>query len=282
MEVVGVKDMEKVSGFFRGEGGNRLARFMMRLFSIDKVNGVYDRFGSFSGKEFTSRLLDDIGVSYLVGNAGRLKSLPKGAFIAIANHPYGGLDGIMLIDLLARIRPDFRLMVNKLLSAIKSLNNNFISVNPRLEKKESMTTASIRGIKETIQSIRNGHPVGFFPSGAVSDFSLHDMCIRDRAWQPGIIHLIQSVKAPVLPVRFFDTNSRFFYFLGLISWKLRSLRLPSEVFNKKGQNQRIGIGEIISVEEQQEYRDPEAFGAFIRNAVYGMPQPSCFIPPYKL
>lgn len=278
MKVVYPKDFEALSCFFRGKRGPRRAEFIMRLLAIDKINWVYNNSGAFTGAEFTSGLLDDLGVTYAIGNAERLASLPEGPFITVSNHPYGGLDGIMSIDLFARLRPDYKFMVNRMLSLVKTLNDNFISVVPTGNKKTAIKAASIRGVRDSLEHLRNGHPLGFFPSGAVSDFSLADLRVRDRKWQSGILHLIHRVKVPVLPVRFFDKNSAFFYFLGLINWRIRLLRLPSEVFNKKGQVPRIGIGEIISVEEQEQFSDPEALGLHLRKRVYEMPLPGNFVP----
>lgn len=282
MKIVDENYFESFSSFFRGERGHRRARVFMRLFAIDKVNLVYDNSGAYTGARFAESLLNDLGVNYIVGNAGRLNLLPEGAFVTISNHPYGGLDGIMLIDLMAGIRPDYKLMVNKMLSLVKTMAENFISVTPTLNKKTGISSASIHGVRETLTHLGQGHPVGFFPSGAVSDFSLKDMRIRDRKWQTSILHLIQSVRVPILPIRFFDTNSKFFYFLGLINWKIRSLRQPSELFNKKEQKHRIGIGNLISVKEQEKYSDIGTFGAFLRKLIYEMPLPQTFIPRSKL
>ena len=282
LKVIDEKYLESVSSFFRGEKGHKRARFFMRLFAIDKVNRVYDHSGAYTGAEFAASLLNDLGVIYTIGNVERLALLPYDAFITISNHPYGGLDGIMLIDLMAGIRPDYKLMVNKMLSLVKTMAENFISVTPTLNKKQNISKESIHGVRETLKRLGEGHPVGFFPSGAVSDFSLKDMRIRDRKWQSSIIHVVKSVKVPILPIRFFDTNSKFFYFLGLINWKIRSLRQPSELFNKKEKKHRIGIGNIISVQEQEKYADTESFGAFLRKTVYEMPLPQSFIPRTKL
>jgi putative hemolysin len=120
--------------------------------------------------------------------------------------------------------------------------------------------------------------MGFFPSGAVSDFRLRDFRISDRKWQSSILHVIYSAKVPVLPIRFFDMNSAFFYFLGFISWRIRALRLPYEVFNKRTQELRIGIGKIIPAEERNRFADAEAFGAYLRECVYEMPVPTSFMP----
>ncbi|MFO7935045.1 MAG: 1-acyl-sn-glycerol-3-phosphate acyltransferase [Bacteroidales bacterium] len=278
MKVVDASDFESLSFIFRGERGHRRAERVMRFLAIDKVNRVYDNSGQYSGPEFTSRLLNDLGVEYVVGNAGRLKSLPEGAFITVSNHPYGGLDGIISIDLMAGLRPDYKFMVNEILALIKTMNGSFITVTPISNKKTGVSSSSIKGIRETLDHLQDGHPVGFFPSGAVSDFSLREFRIRDRKWQKSILHLIHTAKVPILPIRFFDTNSAFFYFLGLINWRIRMLRLPSEVFNKKGRNPRLGIGNLISVEQQEPFDTPEALGVFLRKTVYDMPLPGRFIP----
>lgn len=162
MRIVDVDEFEKFSSVFRGDRGHRLAEFLMRLFAIDKVNWVYDRSRDFTGPQFASRLLKDVGVDYLIGNAGRLHQLPEGAFITVSNHPYGGLDGIMMIDLFAGLRSDYKFMVSHLLSLVKTLQGNFITVSPMTNDSKGISAASIRGIRETLTHIREGHPVGFF------------------------------------------------------------------------------------------------------------------------
>ncbi|MEN6619891.1 MAG: 1-acyl-sn-glycerol-3-phosphate acyltransferase [Rikenellaceae bacterium] len=283
-KVVEEKELEKISPIFKGKRGHKLAKFVMHLFAIDRVNRVYGRSCNYTGADFSEKLLKDLGVTYLVGNAERLQQLPKGAFITVSNHPYGGLDGIMIIDLMVRIRPDYKFMVNRLLSLVKTMEENFITVTSRTDNNNgySTTSTSLKGIRETLTRLQDGHPVGFFPSGAVSDFSFKNLRVRDREWQESILKLIQTAKVPVVPIRFFNQNSPFFYFLGLIDWRIRIMRMPYEVFNKKGKNPRIGIGEIISVEQQAKFSDYRSFGTFLRDAVYKMPKPTSFTPKTEL
>ena len=277
MKVIDYKDFERVSRLFRGKFGKRLADFTMKLLAIDRVNQVYDHSYDYKGVEFASRLLDDLKVNYLIGNAERLNTLPDGAFITVSNHPYGGLDGIITIELIGRLRPYFRFMVNEFIAKVKTMEENFITVLPVTDRKNSLTAVNIRAIRETILHLRKGDPAGFFPSGAVSNFRFRDFRIRDREWQESILHQIWSAKLPVLPIRFYGRNSLFFYFLGLISWKIRSLRLPYEVFNKKGNKVRIGIGRLITSEELQHFPDYKSFGSFLRKSVYEMPVPETFV-----
>ncbi|MGM9736222.1 MAG: 1-acyl-sn-glycerol-3-phosphate acyltransferase [Candidatus Cryptobacteroides sp.] len=278
--------MESMSPVFRGKAGNMLARELMKLLSVDKINSLFDRFGHLSGPDFTEAVFKDVGYSYTVAFPGqepmdqsgeslgdRLASmLPEGPFITVSNHPCGHLDGMSLVDIFARVRPDYRVLVNKILARITTLGDNFISVTPVGETRTSPTSDSISGIKAAMRHLSDGGALGLFPSGAVSDLSLKDRCVRDRQWQEPVIRLIRKAKVPVVPVRFFDGNSPFYYSLGLVSWKVRLLRLLAEVFNKDGKTMHIGIGPVISVDEQVEAasRGTDALSDLLRSSVYSM------------
>lgn len=277
-ELIDINDLESLSPIFKGKTGNRLAKFAIRLFAIDRVNQLYRNSCNYTGSEFAASLLNNLGVDYRIGNIERLSNLPEGGFITISNHPYGGLDGIMLIDLMAGIRPDYKVMVNRILSLIKAMDDNFISVRPKGNTDIGINSLNINGIRQTLAHIKKGHPIGFFPSGAVSDLSLKDRHVRDREWQESVIKLIQKAEVPIVPIRFFDQNSPFFYSLGLINWRVRLIRMPYEVFNKSKQNPRIGIGNIISIEEQKQYTNLNSFRTFLRKSVYEMPEPASFTP----
>ena len=269
--------LENISPVFKGVTGHKLAKIFMHIVALDRINWVYDRSCQYNGAAFAESLLKDLGVEYMVGNAERLQHLPEGAFITVSNHPYGGLDGIMMIDLIAGIRPDYKFMVNEFLSLVKTMDENFIKVTTKTAKREGYTATSLNGIRETLTRLHDGHPVGFFPSGAVSDFNLKSLRVRDREWQESILKLVQAANVPIVPIRFFNQNSLFFYFLGLIDWRIRSLRMPYELFNKKGQNPRIGIGEIITVEDQAKFPDYESLGKHLRDSIYNMPRPKEFV-----
>jgi putative hemolysin len=168
-------------------------------------------------------------------------------------------------------------MVNEFLAKIETLSPNFINVVPKGNEETGPKAASLSGIRETLGRLRDGHPVGFFPSGAVSDLSLKEHCVRDREWQAPLLRVIQKAKVPVIPIRFFDGNSKTYYRLGLIGWKVRLTKLLSEVFNKRGATVRLGIGETISPERQAACGSVEELGALLRSGVYDMPLPDTFL-----
>ena len=278
MPLLTVNNLEQVSPLFRGWAGNALAKGVMRLLAVDKVNELYDRNAALKGPDFAAAVLDDIGMDYELRFEGidpahasyeTLASLiPDGPFITISNHPCGHADGISLVEVFGNMRDDYKVIVNNILGMIQPLEDNFIQVTPTGSSRTAPTAASVSGIKAALKHLRSGGCLGLFPSGAVSDFSLKDRCVRDREWQEAVIRLIRKLNVPVVPVHFLDRNSNFYYSLGLIDWRVRLLRLPGEVFNKRGRVTRIALGEIIPPERMQEFDDIDMLRNFLRNKVY--------------
>lgn len=268
-----------MSPLFRGKIGHSAGRSLMRLLSIDKVNALYDRHCHLSGPDFAHSVLRDLGIEYDVFAETpevftQLLTLQRGSpFITISNHPYGSIDGIILADYFGHLVPSYKLMVNRMLARIEALGPSFIPVTPTDDARHAPTTANILGIRHALEQLRSGGALGLFPAGAVSDLSLRHRTIQDREWQPAITRLIAKARVPILPVRFFDGNSLFYYSLGLIDWRVRLLRLPAEVFNKARRPTRLCIAPLINVEQQEAYlatHTTEEFGLWLRSKVYGM------------
>ena len=276
MPVLSIQEAQRLLPKLNNKRGAFLIKRLMHLAALDQVNDLYDRNCQHRGADFADAILRDVGVDYRIGNPERLQQLPEGPFITVSNHPYGHLDGIMLIDLFGHLRPDYKVMVNQLLAHIRAMSPNFIEVIPKGNEDTGPKAASLTGVRETLAHLRGGHPMGFFPSGAVSDLSLKEHAIRDRDWQEPVLRLIQKAGVPIIPVRFFDRNSLLFYRLGLIDWKVRLVRLCHEVFNKRGKEIRLGVGETISVEAQRTCGSIEEFGQLLRRSVYEMPLPDAF------
>ena len=248
---------------------------------IAKTNALHDRVdktGIPYGPPFAKGILDDIGVDFRIGHPERLETLPEGPFIVIANHVYGHLDGICLLDLFGHARPETKVMVNEMLTWIPGLAPNFIAVNPTGAIRTSASATSINGVKNALMQIRSGGPLCLFPSGAVADLKPREhWTLSERDWQDAAVRLVRKARVPVIPVRFFDRNSRFYYALGLIDYRVRFIRLFHELFNKRGTSPRVGIGAPISVSEQDSYPDLQAYKAFLRASVYDMPLPERFV-----
>jgi len=278
MPVFTLDDARTLTRVFDGRKGAALYKMAERLTGVSKINKCHTSLEGqdLNGPDFAAGILDKVGVDFAIGNSERLFNLPEGAFVTISNHAYGHMDGIFLVDVIGHLRPAMKVMVNQILMYIKGLAPSFISVTPNDARKNGVSATSISGVREAIGLIRSGEPLSLFPAGAVSDLKPREhWTISDRQWQVAVIKLIRKLKVPVVPIRFYDRNSAFYYSLGLIDWKVRLLRLCHELFNKSGTHPRVGIGETISVEQQLSIPE-EKFGDFLRESVYGMPLPEHF------
>ena len=265
--VLDYDDIRKMVPFF--DGKKRLVNFLLKFLSVDKVNWIHDHNCDTPGVPFTAGLLNDLNIKLRIDNEERLDNLPEGSFITVSNHPLGALDGIALIKIVGERRPKFKVMVNMVLNYISAMRPNFIAVDALASSDPKKKAVSMQGIKAAMMQVRSGEPMGFFPAGAVSKLK-RNLHIEDREWQPTIIRLIKQMKVPVVPIYFHTRNSWWFTFLGMLSWQLRTLRLPAEVFRKKNSTMHISIGETISVEEIEKFDDLKLLGEYLKQKTFAM------------
>lgn len=266
--VLDYNDISQMVPWFKGK--EKLVNRLLKFLSVDKVNWLHDHNCDTPGPEFAAGLLKDLEIKLRIDNEELLDKLPEGAFITVSNHPFGALDGISLIHIIASRRPQFKVMVNMVLNYISAMRPNFIAVDALASDDPKKKAVSMQGIKSAIMQVRRGEPIGFFPAGAVSKVNIKGQ-LEDREWQPTIVRLIQQMKVPVVPIYFHGSNSWWFNFLGVVCWQLRTLRLPAEVFRKKGSTLHISIGEPISVEEQIQHSGTvEELGQFLKDKTYAL------------
>ena len=250
-------------------GGGSIAKLLMFLLRLNKLNKLYRKVSDKKGIEFLDATIDILQVKFEI-NPEELKRIPKtGSFITVSNHPFGGLDGILSIKLMSELRPDFKILGNYLIQKIPQLNEFLIPVDP-FEGMNNKTN-SVVGIKAALNHIKEGNALGVFPAGEVSTYyNAEDEGSTDRLWQNSMIKFIRKAEVPVVPIYFQGTNSRLFHMLGLIHPMLRTAKLPSEMLNKKNKVIKIRIGTPITVQEQNEYTEIERFGRFLRLKTYAL------------
>lgn len=239
--------------------------FLMQFLKLNKMNEVYSAAFDKNHDDFIENILKSLNISIQI-SAKDLEKIPlTGSFITISNHPFGGIDGLILLHILLKKRPDYKIIANFLLKKIEPLSPYILPVNPFEERTEN----SLSGLKTTFQTLINGNPIGIFPAGEVSSIQ-PKQGIADKPWNVGAIKLIQKAQVPVLPIYFEGNNSLAFHFLGLINPTWRTAKLPSEVFNKKNKVIKIKIGNLITVEDQNSCENTNELTNYLRSRTYAL------------
>ena len=229
--VLNISDLQDIAPQFKSESGTKILKYLFNLCKINEINALYDRSCDYRGAAFCNSIIDDLDITCQIDHEEKLDNLPEGAFITVSNHPFGALDAVDPYS------------------------------NPDRRK------VSLNGIKEALLQAKNGHPLGFFPAGAVSKLRW-DLRIEDREWQSSIIRLIQQLKKPVVPIFFHGHNSLFYTILRIFSWKMCAMRLPAEVFKKEHKTIRISVGDAISPETLAQYPTIKELEKFLKQETY--------------
>jgi len=215
-----------------------------RLLGFDRLNAVYQHAShAMDVGEFLSKSLDYLGVTPVITDAD-LGRIPKaGPVVVVANHPYGGVDGIILGHLLKRVRPDVKIMANYMLGCIPELNELFTFVDPF--GGQGASRANRHGLKETLDHLRAGGLLAIFPAGEVAHLDVHKRRIVESPWSDTVARIIRKTGAAAVPVYFDGRNSKLFHAAGLLHPMLRTVLLPREVFKKRGHKVEVRVGRSI-------------------------------------
>jgi putative hemolysin len=165
-----------------------------------------------------------------------------GPAVIVANHPFGLVEGQILCALAARVRSDFKILVNSVLADVPALRDYAIAV----DVSGAAARENSRSLRHAIAWVRRGGMLITFPAGEVSSLQLSKLYIADPAWSGNVTRIIQMTQATSVPVFFHGANGPGFQMAGLIHPSLRTALLPRELLNKRGRVIRVSIGHPIA------------------------------------
>ncbi|MEK9765430.1 MAG: 1-acyl-sn-glycerol-3-phosphate acyltransferase [Thalassolituus sp.] len=254
-------------GLIRATGlSPRKADVILRLLKGPQLTTIYNRLDRKMGIDMIEDALVDLKM-HLDYDVERLREqLPaEGPFITVSNHPFGFLDGIVLLLIVGRERPDFRAVANFLLAYFNPIADLFITVNPF----ENSGPKGMGGMQKSLDQLSKGLGLGLFPAGEVSTWYPDRKGVQDRDWSLSSMRLIKRADVPVIPICFDGENSLSFHLLGKLHPMLRTLRIPAEFLKKQNSTINIRIGDRIEVPEIQALSEEE-LRSLLHSRTYAM------------
>lgn len=154
----------KQKGFIRSHFLSRIIRVLEQTFALQELNRRYAEFQKIMDERpFAERVLEFLNIRYEVADTEVFLIPAKGPIIIIANHPFGGVEGLILTSILNCVRPDIKFMANYLLTRIPDMRDMFIPVDPF--KRRDSVKRNLKPLKEAIQWVRDGGALVIFPAG---------------------------------------------------------------------------------------------------------------------
>lgn len=221
-----------------------LVRWVERTLHQQQINHILEAYGDLPPQQFIRACMREWGVTYSVEG---LKTLDKnGRYLFASNHPFGGMDGMMLAERIGTRFGDVRVIVNDILMYLDPLAPIFVPVN----KNGAQRGANVRAFNEAFEG---SAPVLTFPAGLCSRCTKG--VVEDIEWRPNFIKRAVQTDRLIVPVYVEGHLSKRFY--RLARWRKRlgikvnieQIYLPDEMFRQRGGNFKLIFGKPISVKE---------------------------------
>ena len=223
----------------------------------------FEAMGVPHGQPFWAQALDIMGIALQTPGEeiGRIPA--SGPVVITANHPHGLVDGMVLAELIGRVRTDYKILTRSLLTGVGEIDEFMIPV-PFAHDPDALDK-NLEMRRTAMEHLKNGGVVALFPSGVVASADRWFGPAIEREWNAFTAKLIFRSGATVLPVRFPGQNSRYYQIACNVSATLRQSLLLYEVRHALNKPQRPHVGTPIAPGEVTGWAgNPRGFMAWLR------------------
>jgi len=232
---------------------------MQHLYQLHNLSGL-------TKEAFIDRSLEILNISIAEREQFRQLIPATGSVVIASNHPFGGLEGIILARIIGEVRPDLKVLANTALRVFKEISDYFIFTNPLAERSPRNGPS----LRTAMQHLRSGGVLLVFPAGKVSYSEPKTGRIIDHQWNRLIGRLLQMPDIQYVPTFVNGQNSKWFYRSERIYFKLRMALLAREVLNKNGQEIQIKMGNAITSHRIQQTASDIELAALARAQSYAV------------
>jgi putative hemolysin len=239
--------------------------------SILRMVNKFERMNdNYRGQRFWRGALDVMGIDLTTPNE-QLDNIPKeGPIVVVANHPHGLVDGMVLAELIGRVREDYRILTRSVLTGLDETATSFMIPVPFPHDPEAQRKmVEMRG--KAMNFLKGGGVVALFPSGVVSSSDTMMGPVVEREWNVFTAQMIRRSGARVVPIFFPGQNSRWYQMANRLSPILRQGLLLHEIVNSCNRPQSPVIGApLTDAQMEQLHSNPRGFMAWLREHTLGL------------
>ncbi len=223
----------------------------------------FERSGAPVGVPFWSKAVRQMGIRIDTPDAEIARIPATGPVVVVANHPHGLVDGMIMGEMVSRVRGDFKILTRSLLTGIPEIEQFMIPVP--FPHEENSRELGLKMREETMAHLKAGGLVILFPAGKVATSEGWFGPAIEAEWNVFTHKMIQRSGAQILPIHFTGQNSRAFQIANRLGDTLRQGLLLYEIKRALFKPQRPFVGEPISADELTKWDgNPRGFLAWLR------------------
>ncbi|MEB8387942.1 lysophospholipid acyltransferase family protein [Rhodobacteraceae bacterium KMM 6894] len=232
--------------------------------TILRMIRAFEKRGAPSGQPFWRAALGTMGIDLQTPDS-ELTNIPlTGPVVAVANHPHGLVDGMILADLIGRRRTDYKILTRALLTGIDEVAASYMIPVPFPHEPDAQRK-SVEMRAKAMAHLKEGGLISVFPSGVVASSNTMMGPAIEREWNVFTAQMIRRSGATVVPIYFPGSNSRWYQIANRLSSTLRQGLLLHEVVHACNRPQKPVVGAPVSAERMQMLQsDPRGFMTWLR------------------
>ncbi len=232
--------------------------------TIIRLIREFERRGAPQGIAFWRAALDVMGIPLATPQAQIDRIPATGPVVVVANHPHGMVDGMILADLIARRREDFRILTRSVLTGIDEVAASYLIPVPFPHDPEAQAK-SVEMRAEAMGHLKQGGVVSVFPSGVVASSKTWFGPAIEAEWNVFTAQMIRRSGAQVVPIFFPGSNSRLYQIANRVSATMRQGMLLHEIVHSLNKPMRPIVGHPLDpVQMERLASDPRGFMAWLR------------------
>jgi len=170
----------------------------------------------------------------------------SGGLLVLANHPFGIIDGLLIGDLIDRLRGDVKIITHSLLCQPPEARDLLLPID--FGPGEAARRTSVDTRRQAQAWLAAGHAVVIFPAGSVAT-SVRPWAgpAVDAEWHPFIARLAAQPGVVTLPIFVHGQNSRLFQIASHVSYPLRIALIFRETKALIGARVRVSVGAAVTL-----------------------------------
>ena len=261
--------------FADGEMGfisNTIIRYLEKITGQPTVEKLYFDYvnDNLNPEYFWSDALDRLCIKLDVrqdSSNGVLASIPStGRVVAIANHPYGVIDGIALCSIMAEARQDYKIITHRVLRQAPAVMDKILPID--FDETEAALKTNLESRRQALKHLKHGGAIIIFPAGAISLSPNIVGAASDEPWKSFVAKLAMQPDTTTVPFYFEGQNSVLFQIARKISLTLGYSLMFREICRRMGTNLVVSMRPAIHSSELAEMANRNVVTQFLRRQTY--------------
>ncbi len=243
-----------------------LINYLKRITHQEEINQFIADKKDVYGIEYAEAIVANFGSKYKIKGE---ENIPKeGRYVFVANHPLGGMDGMVFVAAVGRFFKSIKFPVNDILMNLTNLRDIFLPINKHGSHSREAAMVIDNAYAGNDQML-------MFPAGLVSR-KQKDGTIEDLEWKPNFLKKAKTHNRDIIPVHISGRNTNRFY--NLANWRkklgikanIEMLYLVDELYLQRNKTITITFGKPISISSVSTGKEGKAWAQKIKDEVYAL------------